>query len=207
MYLLKYIYSYFRLVSAGIFLAVLRLRRTPQNSRRHPQPFPKVGSPLIPPGVSSPVFKGFVSSKHNEDGMQAEFFDNLDGGACCTWVSTKKFEGFPQVLHGGITIALLDELSAYAVFQKFNSYSVTLSCNVKWKGKISIGTQVYGKAEVVNKLGRLVEVKSLAFNHKKRVVVEMNSIFLIPTKEQFKKFVDLSVMPDEAILYCGLDSI
>jgi len=173
--------------------------------RRVKDVVPVLGEPFVPPGVRSATFNSFVSSKNNSFGLKADFFHDKKSGVSCRWLASKAFEGYPQTLHGGIGFALLDELLAYAIYQRYQTYAVTLASKTKWKGKVAIGSMVSANAVVVSKCWRFVKVKGQLFNERGRVVMEVSGTFYIPTKSEFKKLIDLSVMPPETLPFCGLD--
>ncbi len=196
--------SYFLLIKMlfSIFIKSIKNKKQPFRHKK-----PVITNRFVPPGTTSDVFRGFVSSKCNPDGMHVDFYQTEDDEIYCEWVADAKFEGYPKALHGGIAISILDELSAYSMFDRYQTYAVSLSCHVRWLGKIHIGSSIYGKAKVSRRLGRLAQVDSTIMNKHGRELVKMTSVFLIPTRNQFKQFVGLSIMPDEALPYCGQDKI
>lgn len=165
---------------------------------------PEIGEEFVPPGVNSSVFNGFVSSQNNNQGMQVKFHHDKNHGVACEWICKKAFEGYPKALHGGASFALLDELLAYAVFQKYNSYAVTVSSTIQWKASIKIDSTIKAKAQVISKLGRLIKVKGWIFKASGKIAVEMTGIMYIPSKREFAALVDLSIMPSESLPHCGI---
>ncbi|WNO11116.1 hypothetical protein [Teredinibacter sp. KSP-S5-2] len=200
--LFRSLFSYIHLItlSVSFFFRSLKLRN---QNRVHS--LGVKGKLIVPPGTTSDIFKGFVSSKFNPDGLQVQFHRNERGGVCCDWKSKRQFEGYPNILHGGIAISLLDELSAYAVFDAFDAYALSVSCKVRWLGKVHIGKIIHGKGRVRRRLGRLIEVDSVLMNYDGRELVTMTSVFIIPTKTQFRKFIDISILPEESHPYFGID--
>ena len=166
---------------------------------------PELGEELIPPGVKSSVFNGFVTSGNNSNGLKLKIHHDKNGGVSCCWQVGRAFEGYPETLHGGVSFAILDELLAYSVFDRYRTFAVTLSSKTQWLGRIKVDTEISARATVVRKFWRFVRVEGKIFNNKGRVVVKMYSTFYIPTKSEFKKIMNLSVMPSESLPYCGTD--
>ncbi|WP_053981091.1 PaaI family thioesterase [Marinagarivorans algicola] len=166
---------------------------------------PELGDQLIPPGSASDVFNGFVTSPGNAHGLQLKIHHDAVSGVSCHWLTAKKFEGYPQALHGGISFAILDELLAYAVFDRFRTFAVTLSSKTQFFSRIRVGEEVKANAVVTRKFWRFINVEGKIYNSRGRVVVSMKSTFYMPTKKEFKKILDLSIMPSEALPYCGTD--
>lgn len=166
---------------------------------------PDLGEELVPPGVHSSVFNGFVTSSNNENGLKLKIHHDKNGGVSCRWTVGRAFEGYPQTLHGGVSFAILDELLAYSVFDRYRTFAVTLSSKTQWLGRIKVDSDITANAVVTKRFWRFVRVEGKIFNNKGRVVVKMYGTFYMPTKSEFKKLIDLSVMPSESLPYCGTD--
>jgi len=57
-----------------------------------------------------------------------QFFDEGDS-VISTWEPTGNFQGWHNVLHGGIQATLMDEIASWVVFTKLGTTGVTS----KWK--------------------------------------------------------------------------
>ncbi|WP_422382246.1 PaaI family thioesterase [Marinicellulosiphila megalodicopiae] len=162
---------------------------------------------FIPPGTQSQVFNGFVTSQSNAYGLAIKIHHEKNGGVGCKWQPSSNYEGYPKILHGGISFAILDELLAYAIFKKFQTYSVTLNSKVTWLGKVNINSEISAKAQIKKRFWRFVRVQGEIHNHRGRKVVDMNSLFYIPSKAEFKGLVNISMLPKEILPFCGSDQI
>ena len=188
----------------GVILSHFYFRKKPSFLKPEKHTY-SPGERIIPAGTNSSVYNGFVGSQSNSAGLNIKFFHDLHAGVCCQWIPEKQFEGYPGILHGGISFAILDELAAYAVFKEFDTYSVTVCSKTNWLGRIKIGKIIYGKAVVTRKFWRFIQVKAFIFNAKGRPTVEITNIFYIPTKREFERLIDKSVMPEESLPHCGLN--
>ncbi len=73
----------------------------------------------------------FGCAPGNPSGLQLEFFK--DGGSIVShWDGNRAFEGFPNVLHGGIQAALLDEIGSWAVFVLAETAGITRSLSCRY---------------------------------------------------------------------------
>ena len=189
-------------ILASRMLRVFRLAKI-SPERMHPEPAQK----LVPPGVTSSVFNGFVTSSNNVNGLNISIHRDKQLGVSCEWQTKRDFEGYPQTLHGGISFAILDELLAYAIFDRFRTFAVTLNSQTQWLGRIKIGETIRAQAFVKRRFWRFVSVTGVIVNSRGRVLVKMNSTFYMPTKSEFKRLIDLSIMPIEALPYCGTDKV
>ena len=69
--------------------------------------------------------------------------------------------------------------------------------------RIRVEEEIKANAIVTGKFWKFIRVEGHIYNSRGRVAVSMKSIFYVPTKKEFKKIIDLSMMPAEAIPYCG----
>jgi uncharacterized protein (TIGR00369 family) len=90
----------------------------------------------------------FGCSPKNEIGLHLEFFDD-DQGLIAKWKPRAEFEGYRDVVHGGIQSTLMDEVAAWVVYVKCETSGVTSNINVSFfhplrssKGEITIKARV-----------------------------------------------------------------
>ena len=72
----------------------------------------------------------FGCSPDNSQGLQMQFFDAGDS-VISTWEPTNNFEGWHNVLHGGIQATLMVEIASWVVFAKLGTTGVTSKMEVK----------------------------------------------------------------------------
>ncbi|MFA8450409.1 MAG: PaaI family thioesterase [Bacteroidales bacterium] len=73
----------------------------------------------------------FGCSPDNNDGLQMEFY--TDGEiVICEWDPKPQFQGYVNVLHGGIQSTLIDEIACWLVHAKLKTSGVTSSLNVRY---------------------------------------------------------------------------
>ncbi len=82
-------------------------------------------------------YQCFGCSPFNKSGLQLKFQD-CGKYIESTWKTLKKFEGFHNVLHGGIQATLLDETSAWVVFSKCHTSGVTKSLKIDYLSSVFI---------------------------------------------------------------------
>jgi uncharacterized protein (TIGR00369 family) len=66
----------------------------------------------------------FGCSPNNASGLKMEFFDEGDY-ICSYWRPHKAFQGYRDVLHGGIQVTLMDEIASWVVQAKLGTAGVT----------------------------------------------------------------------------------
>ena len=72
---------------------------------------------LINPNSDLESDNCFACSPHNEIGLQMEFYEE-DQKIISLWQPKRDYEGFQNILHGGIQATLIDEIAAWSVFIK-----------------------------------------------------------------------------------------
>ena len=72
----------------------------------------------------------FGCSPDNPHGLRMQFFDEGDS-VISTWEPTGNFQGWHNVLHGGIQATLMDEIASWVVFTKLGTTGVTSKMEVK----------------------------------------------------------------------------
>ena len=102
----------------------------------------------------------FVCGDKNEIGLKVDFFDE-EGKAKAEYIPTDNFEGYKDILHGGIISALLDEVMIKAIIAK-GLITVTSEMNVKFKKPVKTGEKLFFEGEIKKDKGKIVLTKGKA---------------------------------------------
>ncbi len=99
----------------------------------------------------------FVCGTQNPHGLRAEFFD--DGHAVWTEVTPlEHHQGWPGVLHGGITSALLDETIGRVAFLH-DRWVQTAKLELRFVRPAPLGKALRAQGELVRNHRRLMEMR------------------------------------------------
>ncbi len=91
------------------------------------------------PFLKMPQYNCFACDTRNDMGLQLHFYE--DGGYVYSeWEPKVQFQGYPNVLHGGIQATLLDEIAAWTVYIKEKAACVTAKMNIKYKKSVLMNT-------------------------------------------------------------------
>lgn len=83
------------------------------------------------PYDSIPGYNCFGCAHHNPNGLKMEFYrDGTD--VVSVWEPGENFQGYGNVLHGGVLAALLDELGAWTVMIRLETAGVTQEMTVRY---------------------------------------------------------------------------
>ena len=110
----------------------------------------------------------FICGEKNDIGLKARFFFN-DGKAVTECVAEKRFEGYSDIYHGGITATLLDEVMIKALLAA-DIYAMTVELNVRFRKAVYIGQKLFFEGHVEKAQGRLYITRGEAKNDAGEVV-------------------------------------
>lgn len=138
----------------------------------------------------------FGCSPDNPFGLKMKFREEGEY-VLSEWTPDKNFEGWMNVLHGGVQATLMDEIASWVVFVKANTAGVTRSMDIKYKkpvyisdGSITIRAKLEGinrsMADIRTELISDGKVKSEGliryYLHDEKTAKET---FFFPGKDQF----------------------
>jgi acyl-coenzyme A thioesterase PaaI-like protein len=103
-------------------------------------------------------YKGcFVCGDDNQCGLKAHFyFDGVKVTTECE--AERRFEGYANIYHGGITAALLDEVMIKALLAK-EIFAMTVELTVRFHKAILIGQKLFLEGQLELQNGRLYIAK------------------------------------------------
>jgi acyl-coenzyme A thioesterase PaaI-like protein len=97
-------------------------------------------------------FRCFGCSNENESGLQMEFYDN-GNEIICIWKPKSHFQGWIDILHGGIQCALMDEMAAWVVIKELKTSGVTSRMDTRFVKGIKTDE---GAITISGKLNRMI---------------------------------------------------
>lgn len=83
------------------------------------------------PYIALEGYSCFGCAPHNRQGLKMDFFEE-DEFVCAEWLPEEHFQGYGELLHGGIAAALMDEVAGWAVFIKLATAGLTMEMFVKY---------------------------------------------------------------------------
>ena len=131
----------------------------------------------------------FGCSPNNMDGLRLEFIE--DGGYLRSeWQPEDKFQGYINILHGGIQATLLDEIASWCVQIKLKTTGVTSSMEIKYKRPVySDKGKIKLVAKIINQRRNLVDIHAELFSSIGELCAEGNiTYFTFPKKIAEKNF-------------------
>ena len=90
--------------------------------------------------------RDFIIGKNNPIGLHLEF-SMKDGHAECDWTADENYVGYNNIIHGGITTALLDEMMSFAGHSATDRNFVTVSIKTDFKIPVFSGDRIHISAD------------------------------------------------------------
>jgi len=123
----------------------------------------------------------FVCGNKNEYGLKVDFFYDK-GVSRAEYVAGEKFQGYKDLLHGGIISALLDEVMIKAVIAK-GVLAVTVEIEVKFIKPVKIGERLLLEGKVTGEQKKIFTVEGTVSNSKGEIVATGKGKFFKVTEE------------------------
>ena len=131
----------------------------------------------------------FGCSPMNKIGLKMEFFEDGDD-VVCFWKPNLDFQGYTNVLHGGIQSTMMDEIASWVVYTQVKTAGVTASMEVKLKKTVFMDKgkiKIVGRVKELNK--RFADIHTEIINADDEVcAVGMMRYFVYPQEIAIKKF-------------------
>lgn len=87
-------------------------------------------------------------------------FKIVDGTVRATFTPTEKHVGFPDIVHGGIIAALLDEAMVWAIYAETGRFALSAEITVRFLKPLPVGKTVEVVGYIVRRQRRIWEVGS-----------------------------------------------
>jgi len=102
----------------------------------------------------------FVCGEKNQAGLKLKF-SHAEDKVWTTYIPSAAYEGYPGILHGGITSTLLDEVMSQCLHVQ-GLAGLTARLEVRFKQSIPIGKPVIFEARMIKRKGTLVDLEAKA---------------------------------------------
>ena len=135
--------------------------------------------------------KCFVCGDKNDIGLKVDFF-NEEGKTIAEYTPTPEFEGYKDILHGGIISALLDEVMIKSIIAK-GILTLTSRVDIRFKNLTRIGEKLLLEGWIKEDRRRLIIAEGRAFKQNGEVIAEARGTYFRikgEMKEQLGRSLD-----------------
>ena len=143
---------------------------------------------LSNPYAAYPQYNCFGCSPTNPMGLKMEFFQEGEE-IICTWDPGPDYQGFPDILHGGIQATLMDEIASWLVFVMLDTAGVTSQLKTRFRRPVHISKgQITVKAKLREHGRRLATMDVILLDGQGNKCSESQvDYFLIPREKAEKE--------------------
>ena len=125
----------------------------------------------------------FGCCPNNPIGLKLNFILEEDNTVSTKWKPTKLYEGWQNILHGGIQATLMDEIASWVVFSVLKTAGYTIKMNISLKKAVKISEgEITLKARFVNQNHNLAYIDVKLYNSKNELCSEGEFVYLIYEK-------------------------
>ena len=98
-----------------------------------------------------------VCGVDNDFGLKTRFYETEDKEVVALFYPQEFHQSYPNITHGGITAAILDETigRAIMVFYDRSTFGVNIELNVKYKRPVPYGVELKAVGRITNDSGRI----------------------------------------------------
>jgi uncharacterized protein (TIGR00369 family) len=122
----------------------------------------------------------FVCGPNNPEGLRVTFEPEGEKGCRANYRAKEEHCGWPGLLHGGVTSALLDEAVAYALY--FHGlFGVTARMETRFREPVAAGTPLVIRAWMVEQRKKLTIVRAEIYvdSPEKKLVAEATATMFL----------------------------
>jgi uncharacterized protein (TIGR00369 family) len=123
----------------------------------------------------------FVCGKANEHGLKLEF-QSANGKTSSEFILPKDFQGYKNIIHGGIIATILDEAMIYAAMADGHS-PVSAEITVRFKQPLSAGQPAIVEAVLTQSGPKIIKAHARISDKTSGVVIAEATGKMIPLKK------------------------
>lgn len=126
----------------------------------------------------------FGCSPTNPFGLQMEFFKDGEE-LVCLWESNDHFQGFHDILHGGIQSTMMDEIASWVVFIFLDTAGVTYELSTRFRKPVYIskGT-ITIRAKLIKQEKRVAEIEASMYDGEHTLCSESRLKYFVMPREK-----------------------
>jgi len=151
-----------------------------------------------------------VCGVDNEFSLKTRFYETENSELIAVFKLLPEHQSYPQVTHGGISAAILDEVIGRAIMMTTdsNTFGVTIELTVRYKKPVPIGTELKAIGRITKERSRTFEGTGELYLPNGEVAVEAEGKYMKRRLDQITDsgfvenewFVDDANYPEEIIL-------
>jgi len=143
-----------------------------------------------------PGYNCFGCSANNHEGLQMTFYEDGDE-IVSKWNPNVHFEGYMNMVHGGIQSTLMDEIASWVVFIKMKTGGVTSKLSTKFRKPVAVSDgEVTIRAKLIEVKSRTVLIDVKLYNGKGILSSESIAEYFLLSSEKAKESMNFPAIED-----------
>jgi acyl-coenzyme A thioesterase PaaI-like protein len=127
----------------------------------------------------------FVCDPSNARGLQVPFFADIDAHVVfADFELPAEFSGAPTLVHGGVTLALIDEAMSWATIALAGKFAYTGETTARFAWPVRLGRPYRVEARVADRSERRIGTEATVLDAKRRVCVAASAAMVVLDVEQ-----------------------
>jgi acyl-coenzyme A thioesterase PaaI-like protein len=127
----------------------------------------------------------FVCERRNEGGLRIPFeHDDEAGMVVAEFTLDTTYSGAPTFVHGGLTLAILDEAQSWATIAVGGKFAVTAETTSRFLLPVRVGRAYRVEAGIADQSPEKIRTTAAIIDYKERVCVESEATFVVLTDAQ-----------------------
>ncbi len=140
----------------------------------------------------------FVCEPSNQGGLRIPFFfDEAAGKVFADYTLDATFSGTPAYVHGGITMAVLDEGMAWAAIAVVRSFALTEQNTTTFRRGVQVGRNYRVEAWVVSHDDTKIEAEATVSDDRGRVCAQARALFRPMSEQNAKSAIGTELSGDD----------
>jgi acyl-coenzyme A thioesterase PaaI-like protein len=127
----------------------------------------------------------FVCGDKNKRGLKVAFYYD-DGKAKAEYIPSREYEGYKDILHGGIISSLLDEVMIQSIIAR-GILTFTIQMEVKFKTLAKIGEKILLEGHIIQDKGKIIVTEGNAFKLDGTIIATAKGKYFRPEGERKKE--------------------
>jgi len=122
----------------------------------------------------------FVCEPKNVQGLQLPFFHDDEAGTVeAEFRLDDAFSGAPSFVHGGVTLAILDEAQAWAAIAVGGKFAVTTETTTRFRWPVKVGRTYRVVARITEQDTDTIATSAVVLSPSERACVETSATFAV----------------------------
>jgi len=141
----------------------------------------------------------FVCDGTNPRGLRVPFFEDTDAGLVfADFELPAEFSGAPTLVHGGVTLALIDEAMSWATIALAGTFAYTGETTARFAWPVRLGRPYRVEARVTDRAERRITTEAAVLDAKGRPCVTATAAMVVLDPDQGAQAIGQPVTGDDA---------